>query len=78
MYPLADTARFNATDPDPLVSASFACPVCLHGEGVEWDAALDGYDPLVQCRCSHCEQTWQVYLLPQQALRFGLMATPAG
>jgi transcription elongation factor Elf1 len=77
MRALADTARFRATDPDPLVSASFACPVCLHGDDIECDAALDGYDPSVQCRCPICEQRWQVFLAPQQALRFGLMATRA-
>jgi hypothetical protein len=72
---LDDTARFRTNDPDPLVSASFACPVCLLGEDIEWDANLDGYDPSVQCRCPRCEQRWQVFLAPQQALRFGLMAT---
>ena len=75
---LVDTARFRTTDPDPLVSASFACPVCLHGDSVEWQAALDGYDPSVQCHCSHCDQRWRVYLAPDQALRFGLMASHVG
>lgn len=75
---LADTARFHATDPDPLVSASLACPICLHSEDIEWEASLDGYDPAVQCRCAQCDQRWQVYLAPQQALRFGLMATRTG
>jgi hypothetical protein len=70
---LADTARFRADDPDVLVTASLACPVCLRGDGVRWDAALDGYDPFVECRCPSCDHSWRVYLAPQQALRLGLM-----
>ncbi len=75
---LADTARFRADDPDALVTASLACPLCLRSEQVEWVAALDGYDPSVQCRCPICHTRWRVYLAPQQALRFGLMATCCG
>ena len=70
---LADTARFRADDPDVLVEAALACPICLCGDAVEWTAALEGHDPSVTCRCSRCEQRWQVYLAPQQALRFGLL-----
>jgi len=36
MTTLADTAPFRATDPDVLVSASLACPICLAVEGVDW------------------------------------------
>ena len=75
---LADIARFRADDPDALVAASLACPICLRSEQVEWDAALDGYDASVECRCPSCEQRWQVYLAPQQELRFGLMDVHAG
>jgi hypothetical protein len=71
---LADTARFRADDPDELVSASLACPLCLCSEHVQWAAALDGYDPSVECCCPSCDTRWRVYLAPQQALRFGLMA----
>ena len=70
---LADTARFRTDDPDALVIASLACPICLRSEDVEWEAALDGYDPSVECRCPNCDERWRVYLAPQQALRFGLM-----
>jgi hypothetical protein len=70
---LADVARFRADDPDALVTASLACPICLRSEQVQWEAALDGYDPSVQCRCPTCEERWRVYLAPQQALRLGLM-----
>jgi len=70
---LADTARFRSDDPDPLVTASLACPICLRSEQVEWHAALDGYDPSVECLCPRCEESWRVYLAPQQALRFSLI-----
>lgn len=70
---LADTARFAPNDPDELVMASLACPVCLHGDEVQWRAALQGYDPSVQCLCPRCDARWRVYLTPDQALRLGLM-----
>jgi hypothetical protein len=74
---LADTARFRADDPDALVSASLACPVCLGSEQVTWEAALEVYDPSVECWCPGCELRWRVYLAPQQALRIGLMDAAA-
>ncbi len=70
---LADTARFRANDPDVLVTASLACPLCLHSEEVDWDASLEGYDPSVECWCPSCAERWRVYLAPDQALRLGLM-----
>jgi hypothetical protein len=73
MVQLADTARFRPDDPDALVTASLACPICLRSDEVIWEAALDGYDPSVECRCPACEERWRVYLAPEQALRFGLM-----
>lgn len=73
MPTLTDTARFRSDDPDALVRASLACPICLRSEDVEWHAALEDYDPSVECRCPDCAQRWRVYLAPQQALRFGLM-----
>jgi hypothetical protein len=78
MPTLADTARFRADDPDALVLASLACPMCLCSEEIEWEAALEGYDPSVECRCPRCEERWRVYLAPQQALRVGLMHAHAG
>jgi hypothetical protein len=71
---LADTARFRTDDPDLLVDASFACPICLHTKQVERDLALDGYDPFVECCCPRCKERWRVYLAHQQALRLGLMS----
>jgi hypothetical protein len=74
---LADTARFRADDPDELVTASLACPLCLRSEEVQWEAALEGYDPSVECHCPRCAERWRVYLEPQQALRLGLLHTDA-
>jgi hypothetical protein len=74
---LADTARFRADDPDALVIAALACPICLHSDQVEWSAALQGYDPSVQCRCARCKERWPVYLAPHQALRLALMRAGA-
>jgi hypothetical protein len=78
MSPLADTARFRTDDPDELVVASLVCPLCLGGEAVDWDLEVtDGYDPSARCECRRCEQSWCVYLTPDQALRLGLMAVRA-
>jgi hypothetical protein len=76
--PFADIARFRPDDPDALVRASLACPVCLGYEQVEWDEALEGYDPSIRCECASCQQQWSVYLAPEQALRLGLMLAHAG
>jgi hypothetical protein len=75
--PLADTARFRTDDPDELVIASLACPMCLHSEAVDWELEADGYDPSAQCVCSRCEETWRVYVTPDQALRLALLAVHA-
>ncbi len=73
MTPLADVARFDPGDPDVIVNASLACPLCLCSDEVESEDTLEGYDPSVLCRCPRCEAHWRVYLLPEQALRVGLM-----
>lgn len=77
MPPLVDIARFRADDPDALVAASLACPLCLGSHEVTWEAALDGWDPVVHCHCHACEEDWRVYVAPHQALRIGLLATRA-
>ena len=73
----SDTARFRMDDPEALVTASFACPLCLHDEQVSWHLHPDGYDPSVECRCPRCNEGWSVYVTPQQELRLELMATAA-
>jgi len=70
---LADVARFTCQDPDAVVTASFACPICLRSDDVTREVSLDGYDPSVSCGCPECEASWRVYLTPEQALRLGLM-----
>jgi hypothetical protein len=77
LAPLADVARFTAQDPDTVVAASFACPICLHGDEVTREVSLDGYDPSVSCECLECGVGWRVYLTPDQALRLGLMPAHA-
>jgi hypothetical protein len=73
MAMLADTARFLADDPDELVEAALACPICLCSDAIVWEAALDGYDPSVECHCPACEERWRVYLAPHQALRLSVL-----
>ncbi|MGH2913896.1 MAG: hypothetical protein ACRDMX_02800 [Solirubrobacteraceae bacterium] len=70
---LCDTARFRPEDPDALVLAALACPLCLRSQGVTCEDSLHGYDPSVRCRCPSCQARWRVYLTPEQALRLGLM-----
>jgi hypothetical protein len=74
---VADTARFAADDCEPLVRASLACPLCLHGDTVEWQLVGDGYEPSVECSCGSCHERWSVYLTPWQALRLSLMGAHA-
>ncbi len=71
-----DTARFRPDDPDELVTASLACPICLRSDDIIWEAALQGYDPSVECSCPRCQERWRVYLVPDQALRFGFLDQP--
>ena len=73
MSALADVARFSPRDPDVVVAASLACPLCLRGDEVRSEDSLEGYDPSVSCRCPTCDARWRVYLTPEQALRLGLM-----
>jgi hypothetical protein len=73
MAMLADTARFRPDDPDELVAASLACPLCLRSDGVDWHAALDSYDSSCECYCSHCDEQWRVYVAPHQALRLSVL-----
>lgn len=74
---LDDTARFRDGDPDSLVLASLACPVCLRGDEVGWRLEGDLYDPSVRCGCSRCQEHWRVFLTSTQALRLGLIAVQA-
>jgi hypothetical protein len=73
MATLSDTARFRPDDPDELVEASLACPLCLQSERVQWRAAFDEYDPSCACHCLACDERWRVYLAPHQALRLSVL-----
>lgn len=73
MVGLADVARFHPGDPEELVNASLACPLCLGSDQVQWQGALEGHDPSVRCSCPECGEHWLVYLAPEQALRIGLL-----
>jgi hypothetical protein len=76
MDALCDVAHFRTDDPDELVLASLACPICLHSDCVSWEASLDGYDPFAECSCGRCQERWRVYLTPEQALRLGFVGAP--
>jgi hypothetical protein len=76
METLIDTARFRDTDPDALVYASLACPICLGVDEASWAGSLHGHDPWVDGWCARCAERWRVYLEPRQALRLALMETP--
>jgi hypothetical protein len=68
---LCDSARFLAADPDEIVAAAFACPVCLHRPD-HVSVSDDGGDALAQCTCDGCAHAWDVALDPWQALRMSL------
>ena len=74
---LTDTARFWVDDSDELVTASFACPYCLH---VPSEAVFNLEEPngsAVLCRCSACHTSWVVAVNVGQAMRLAI-APPAG
>jgi hypothetical protein len=75
MTTLDDFARFAPCDPDELVAASFACPMCLRR--AVW-ALLedDGETQLARCRCMLCNLDWLVALSSDQYLRLVLAAPP--
>lgn len=63
MVGLIEVARSRAEDPDALVAASLACPICLCSDEICWEAALEGYDPsgnvCVQPARSGGASTWR-------------------
>ena len=75
---ITDVGRFRPEDPDELVYAALACPLCLRSEEVRFTASLEGYDPHIDCECPWCLESWLVYLDPQQALRFALLTVRVG
>lgn len=70
-----DDARFLPDDPPELVTASFACPRCLHSPSV---VRLPGIhdEPVVECACLPCSAGWRVGLSAMQMLRLALSPPP--
>jgi hypothetical protein len=66
-------AHFRGDDPNELVLASLACPICLSSQDVEWGFQSGGYDPSVECVCPRCEERWRVFMTQHQALRLVLL-----
>ena len=64
---ILEQASFFETDPDCLVEAALACPVCLHA--VDWRPSGTGSEAAVQCRCRHCGHARTVALSGAQSLR---------
>ena len=75
---ITDVARFRPDDPDELVRAALACPLCLRADEVGFTVSLEDYDPHIDCECPWCLERWLVYLDPQQALRFALLTVRVG
>lgn len=57
-------ASFAPTDPQPLVDAALACPVCLHRS--HWHAVPG---PVLECACTVCEHRHLVAVSGEQLLR---------
>ena len=64
---ILEQASFYDTDPDALVEAALACPLCLHA--VDWRPAGTGSEAAVECRCRHCAHARTVALSGAQSLR---------
>ena len=66
-----DVARFADDDPEAVVAASFACPVCLHAPcrvTLDDRAAV----AVARCTCETCGVPWTVALTAVQILRLSL------
>ena len=57
-------ASFDPTDPQPLVDAALACPVCLYPS--HW-TAVPG--PLLECTCTDCGHHHTLAVSGEQMLR---------
>jgi hypothetical protein len=73
MSSLHDAARFHASDPDAVVAASLACPVCLYRPSTVF---LPDDDGTASCRCRACDLVWTVSLDLGQSLRMRVAAPP--
>lgn len=57
-------ASFDPADPQPLVEAALACPLCLHASHFR---AVAG--PAAQCTCTACGHRHEIRLSRAQLLR---------
>ena len=75
---LADTARFRTDDPDELVIASLACPLCLHSDEVELGSRKSPMATIPQrdAVCRRCEEPWRVYIDPRSGVATGADGRP--
>jgi hypothetical protein len=67
-----DLARFAADDPDPLISASFACPYCLRSPAEVTLSIEETFGSAALCRCDECRSGWVVALNYGQSMRMAL------
>ena len=61
MFP---TASFGPTDPQPLVDAALACPMCLYPS--HWHAVSG---PVLECACTQCGYQHALTVTGAQLLR---------
>jgi hypothetical protein len=66
-----DVARFRSDEPDEVVGAAFACPVCLRGPAAVGVRGAE-HDRHLACACDGCALTWRVALDESQVLRLAL------
>lgn len=67
-----DVARFASDDPDPLISASFACPFCLRAPSAIALTDEEPFGSAALCHCDLCGSSWAVALNFGQSMRMGL------
>jgi hypothetical protein len=75
--PMPSLAHFRADDPESLVDASLACPMCLRAPAA---SSLHGEstDGEVRCVCSGCGHAHSLELSDFQFLRLSLAGCPSG
>ena len=57
-------ATFDPTDPQPLVDAALACPLCLHAS--HWQAVPG---PALRCTCTACGHVHDLAVSGPQLVR---------
>jgi hypothetical protein len=57
-------ASFDPSDPQPLVEAALACPMCLHAS--HWTAVAG---PALECTCTSCDHRFVLSVTGSQLIR---------